>query len=153
NIQGPHKATVCGICPCGDEVFCSYGCQRMRWRESHQHECSASEGPWRLGGAVTLNDVLHICTDVSCYIEATRQILASKIHSLLRQRVRPTQILILADLTHLIPDYLYEPYACDHPGVETCARTVIVEVIILLGGASVRRRLPLSYDIHYFLKT
>ncbi|KAL1688839.1 hypothetical protein GGG16DRAFT_115662 [Schizophyllum commune] len=104
-------------------------------------------------GAVTLNDVLHICTDVSCYIEATRQILASKIHSLLRQRVRPTQILILADLTHLIPDYLYEPYACDHPGVETCARTVIVEVIILLGGASVRRRLPLSYDIHYFLKT
>ncbi|KAL1725911.1 hypothetical protein EV714DRAFT_277035 [Schizophyllum commune] len=152
--EGPHRPLLRGICPCGEAVYCSVACQRRHWVEAHRRTCCAAEGPWRLKGAVTLNDITQMCMDVFTYIDVNWESLSARVFKLMREKVRArqrgTQIEIIADLTIVFGGDVYEVNARETDSDKLMTPTILTGVQILLGGAKVRRMLPLTYDIRFF---
>ncbi|TRM56191.1 hypothetical protein BD626DRAFT_259520 [Schizophyllum amplum] len=152
---GPHNETVRGICPCGGVYFCSGSCQRLHWQMGHRQKCDAAQGPLRLRGAMSLNDVVYICTDVYAYIAANRKTLSSQVTTQLIQDMNAgamTEAVIMGDLTRIFPNDVYEVYT--RPvNARIRPRTVLIEIKIQMGGAPVRRMLPFKLDISYFISS
>ncbi|KAL1672444.1 hypothetical protein EV122DRAFT_283943 [Schizophyllum commune] len=132
--------------------------QIAQWKKTLQ--CSRVEGPhrqtgpWGLGGVVTLNDILQLCMDVSCYIDANRASVGSRVLHLNRERLRArqrgTQIEIIADLTVTLGGDRYEVNARETKFGGLFSPTVVTGVQILLGGQKFRHLLPMTYDVKFF---
>ena len=92
--------------------------------------------------------------DVFTYIDVNRESLGARVFELLRERMRArrrgTQIEIVADLTIVFGGDVYEVNARETDSDKLMSTTILTGVQILLGGAKVRRTLPLTYDIRYF---
>ena len=107
-------------------------------------------------GAVTLNDITQMCMDVFTYIDVNWESLGSRVLKLMREKMRArrgTQIEIIADLTIVFGGDVYEVNARETDSDKLISTTILTGVQILLGGAKVRRMLPLTYDIRFFQST
>ena len=107
-------------------------------------------------GAVTLSDITQMCMDVFTYIDVNWESLSARVFKLMRERMRArrgTQIEIVADLTIVFGGDVYEVNARETDSDKLITPTVLTGVQILLGGAKVRRMLPLTYDIRFFQST
>ena len=107
-------------------------------------------------GAVTLNDITQMCMDVFTYIDVNWESLSARVFKLMRERMRArrgTQIEIIADLTIVFGGDVYEVNARETDSDKLILTTILTGVQILLGGAKVRRMLPLTYDIRFFQST
>ena len=94
--------------------------------------------------------------DVFTYIDVNRESLGARVLELLRERMRArrgTQIEIVADLTVVFGGDVYEVNARETDSDKLIAPTILTGAQILLGGAKVRRMLPLTYDIRFFQST
>ena len=108
-------------------------------------------------GAVTLNDITQMCMDVFTYIDVNWESLSARVFKLMSEKMRAgqrgTQIEIVADLTIVFGGDVYEVNARETDSDKLITQTILTGVQILLGGAKVRRMLPLTYDIRFFQST
>ncbi|TRM56182.1 hypothetical protein BD626DRAFT_520528 [Schizophyllum amplum] len=128
----------------------------MLWQMGHRHTCGANEGPLRLKGALTLNDVVYICTDVYSQLEMYRRELGSRVTAELVKDARRgamTEAVIMIDLTQLRNDTMdvHCPYTRPVQAKQGIRpRRVLIEVLMQLGGSDVTRMLPFTLDITFF---
>ncbi|TRM57345.1 hypothetical protein BD626DRAFT_586759 [Schizophyllum amplum] len=80
NVMGPHDQLV-RLCPCANAFYCSGSCQRMH-RATHRKSCCSDEGPWGLGGVISLADALFISTMVWTRIERNATAINGELASL-----------------------------------------------------------------------
>ena len=108
-------------------------------------------------GAVTLDDITQMCMDVFTYIDVNWESLSARVFKLMREKMRAgqrgTQIEIIADLTIVFGGDVYEVNARETDSDKLITPTILTGAQILLGGAKVRRMLPLTYHIRFFQST
>ncbi|KAI5886771.1 uncharacterized protein SCHCODRAFT_02639781 [Schizophyllum commune H4-8] len=170
NLRGPHNRSA-KVCPCGDAMFCSGSCQRMHWEERHRETCCARNGVWGLNGALSVVDLIFICSLAREHVtRSARRRIAAEMARLLKGRSSPRperstqqgepapreQFVVLCDLTDAIPNLREKVYirgAGEGEGAHPLfsPHVVAVEVVMNLGRRRVQHVLPFVVAMDIFL--
>ncbi|KAL1671589.1 hypothetical protein EV122DRAFT_226313 [Schizophyllum commune] len=161
NSQGPHAQLV-RMCPCGDAFYCSGSCQRMHWKGAHGSECRASDGPWGLGGVVSLLDIAFLFCIVRAQNTYSKANISKEICELLahaedRSRHETLQVVIMTDFSTVLPRARHKVClraikSSDIPLDSSAAvlSCIAVEATFYFGRTVATRLMPFTYPLNLF---